>query len=48
MTGTGIGFVFDLYYKSNRYDGAGLVIFVIIIIVTGIELLSNKIRKEMM
>ena len=48
LTGTGIGFVFDLYYKSNRYDGAGLVIFVIIIIVTGIELLSNKIRKEMM
>ncbi|MBF4806911.1 MAG: ABC transporter permease subunit, partial [Pseudoleptotrichia goodfellowii] len=48
LTGTGIGFVFDLYYKSNRYDGAGLVILVILIIVIIIELLSNKIRKEMM
>ena len=26
LTGTGIGFVFDVYYKSFRYDVAGLVI----------------------
>ena len=26
LTGTGIGFVFDVYYKSFRYDIAGLVI----------------------
>lgn len=48
LTGTGIGFIFNLYYKSIRYDAAGLVILTVIVIVTGIELLSNKIRKEMM
>ncbi|MDO5088345.1 MAG: ABC transporter permease subunit [Leptotrichiaceae bacterium] len=48
LTGTGIGFIFNLYYKSIRYDASGLVILTVVIIVIGIELLSNKIRKEMM
>ena len=48
LTGTGIGFTFNLYYKSFRYDAAGLVILIVTVIVIGIEILSNKLRKEMM
>ena len=48
LTGTGIGFTFNLYYRSFRYDAAGLVILVITVIVVSIELLSNKLRNEMM
>ena len=47
LTGTGIGFTFNLYYKSFRYDAAGLVILTVTVIVIGIEILSNKLRKEM-
>jgi phosphonate transport system permease protein len=45
LTGTGIGFVFDLYYKSFRYDDAGLVIVAIVIVVVALELSSNLIRR---
>ena len=31
LTGTGIGFVFNLFYKSFRYDVAGLVILLIVV-----------------
>ena len=48
LTGTGIGFIFNLYYRSFRYDAAGMVILFVIIIIISIELLSNKIRKELM
>ena len=48
LTGTGIGFTFSLYYKSFRYDAAGLVILVVTVIVIGIEILSNKLRSELM
>lgn len=45
LTGTGIGFQFDLYYRSFRYDGAGMVILVLMIVVIGIEMLSNRVRR---
>lgn len=45
LTGTGIGFLFDLYYKKFRYDMAGMVILTIVIIVIALELSSNKIRR---
>ena len=48
LTGTGIGFTFSLYYKSFRYDAAGLVILVVTVIVVGVEMLSNKLRNELM
>lgn len=48
LTGTGIGFTFSLYYKSFRYDAAGLVILVVTVIVVGVEMLSNKLRSELM
>lgn len=48
LTGTGIGFLFDLYYKSFRYDAAGLVILVIVLVVIALELTSNKIRRAIL
>ncbi len=48
LTGTGIGFTFNMYYRSFKYDVAGLIILVIVIIVTSIELISNKIRKRLL
>ena len=46
LTGTGIGFVFDLYYKSFRYDIAGLVIVMIVIAVIVCEAVSNYVRRQ--
>lgn len=46
LTGTGIGFLFDLYYKNMNYNVAGLIVVCIIIAVILIEVLSNKIRRK--
>lgn len=48
LTGTGIGFVFDLYYKSFRYDTAGLVLILVIVVVIACETASNYIRRRVM
>jgi phosphonate transport system permease protein len=48
LTGTGIGFVFDLYYKTFRYDNAGLVIVAVVIVVIALELTSNLIRRAIL
>lgn len=45
LTGTGIGAMFDLYYKSMNYHVVSLITIVIVITVILIELLSNQIRK---
>ncbi|WP_059103096.1 phosphonate ABC transporter, permease protein PhnE [Shouchella shacheensis] len=45
LTGTGIGFTFDMYYKSMNYNAVALVTLSIVIAVILIELLSNYIRK---
>ncbi|WP_394121258.1 phosphonate ABC transporter, permease protein PhnE [Planococcus donghaensis] len=45
LTGTGIGYAFDLYYKTLNYNAVALVTFSIIIAVIIIELMSNYIRK---
>ncbi|MDQ0163631.1 phosphonate ABC transporter, permease protein PhnE [Bacillus alveayuensis] len=45
LTGTGIGFSFDLYYKSSNYSAASLVVIVIVLTVFVIEYLSNSIRR---
>ena len=47
LTGTGIGFVFNLFYTSFRYDCAGLVILVTIAAVLVIEAVSNIARRSM-
>ena len=46
LTGTGIGFVFDVYYKSFRYDIAGLAILSIVLVVIACELTSNFVRRK--
>ena len=45
LTGSGIGFAFDLYYKNFNYAGAALVIISIVIVVLLIETVSNAIRR---
>lgn len=48
LTATGIGYLFDLYYKRMDYSSASLVVMSIVILVIAIEILSNKIRKVIM
>lgn len=45
LTGTGIGFAFNLFYKRMNYPAAGLTTLSIIVVVLAIEGLSNRIRR---
>jgi len=45
LTGSGIGFIFDLYYKSMQYTSASLVVVCIVIVTLGIETMSNALRR---
>jgi len=45
LTGTGIGFTFDLYYNALNYRAAGLIIVSILVVVLLIENTSNLIRR---
>lgn len=45
LTGSGIGFTFNLYYKSLNYDIASLVVITIIISILCIEFISNYVRR---
>jgi len=45
LTGTGVGFLFDHYFKSFHYDAAGLIVLLIAILVICLELTSNQIRR---
>lgn len=45
LTGTGIGFSFDLYYKSLNYNAASLVVIMIVASILVIEFLSNYVRR---
>lgn len=45
LTGTGIGYLFDLYYKRLDYSSASLVILSIVVLVIALEAISGKIRK---
>lgn len=45
LTGTGIGFAFNLYYKNLDYNSASLVVIVIIGAIFVIEGVSNYIRR---
>ncbi|HUI70786.1 MAG TPA: ABC transporter permease subunit, partial [Spirochaetia bacterium] len=48
LTGSGIGFAFDLYYKNFNYAGAALVVISIIVVVLLIETVSNLIRRQIL
>jgi len=45
LTATGVGYLFDLYYKRLDYASASLVVLSIVLLVLVLELLSTKIRK---
>ncbi len=45
LTGSGIGFLFDLYYKSLQYKSASLVVLSIVIVTLTIETVSNTLRR---
>ena len=45
LTSTGIGFLFDTYYKRMEYGSASLVVLLIVVLVISIELISTQIRK---
>lgn len=45
LTATGIGYLFDLYYKRLDYGSASLVVAAIVVLVISIETISNQIRK---
>jgi phosphonate transport system permease protein len=45
LTGTGIGFLFDVYYKSFNYHAASLVVLVTVIAVIAVETISNSVRR---
>lgn len=48
LTGTGIGFVFELYYRTFRYDTAGLAIVCIAGMVILCEVASNFVRRRVL
>lgn len=45
LTGTGVGFSFDVYYKSFHFHEASLVVLLIVITIIAIEMVSNYIRR---
>jgi len=45
LTATGIGYLFDLYYKRLDYASASLVVISIVVLVIALEVISSKIRK---
>lgn len=45
LTGTGIGFLFDLYYKSFEFHAASVVTIVAALAVIAIEIASTSIRR---
>lgn len=45
LTATGIGYLFDMYYKRLDFSSASLVVVLIIAMVIVIETISNQIRK---
>ena len=45
LTGTGIGFTFDMYYKSFQFHDASLVVILLVATVIVIETISNYVRR---
>lgn len=48
LTGTGIGYLFDLYYKQLNYEMVTLITLSIVAAVLIIEAISNIIRREIL
>jgi phosphonate transport system permease protein len=45
LTGSGIGFIFDIYYKSLQYKSTALVVLAIVVVTLTIEKISNALRR---
>lgn len=45
LTGTGIGYIFDMYYKLLNYNAVALVTMCIVITVIIVDVISNYVRK---
>lgn len=45
LTGSGIGFMFSIYYKSLQYQSAALVVLCVVAVVLLIEMISNTLRR---
>ncbi|WP_310188338.1 ABC transporter permease subunit [Bacillus sp. 3255] len=45
LTGTGIGFLFSLYYKSLNFSTASLIVLVLVMTIFVIESISNYVRR---
>lgn len=45
LTGTGIGYVFDIYYKMLNYNVISLITLCIVVAVIVIDMCSNHVRK---
>ena len=45
LTGTGVGFLFNFYFTTFRYQRAGFVLLFVILSVVALEMISNKIRR---
>ncbi|MCL2140684.1 MAG: ABC transporter permease subunit [Dehalococcoidia bacterium] len=48
LTGTGIGWLFDLFYKRGDWGAVSLVVLAVVILIIVIEMISTQIRKVIM
>lgn len=48
LTGTGVGNLFNLYYKSFDYHSASLVVIMLIVVILGLEFVSNYVRRAIL
>ena len=44
LTGSGLGFLFNLFFRSFRYDAAGLVVLILTLTVLCFDFFANKAR----
>lgn len=48
LTGSGIGHIFNLYYKNLDYHACSLVVIAIVIVVLILESISNLVRRSIL
>ena len=48
LTGTGIGFLFDVFYRRLDYNTAGLIVLFIIVSIVIIEVVNEQIRNKLL
>jgi phosphonate transport system permease protein len=48
LTGSGIGFLFEVYYKNLQYPSAALITILLVVVVLGIEAVSNAVRRAIL